>query len=157
MTTITPFLWFDDNLGEALDFYATVFEDMVVMERSRTGPADTDPLFSARFRIHGQDLIAINGGPAFPFTEAISLSVSVDGQAEVDRLWGRLTDGGEESMCAWLKDRFGLSWQIVPTRLMDLLGDPDPGRARRARDAMLRMSKIDIATLEAAADGDTGG
>ncbi len=157
MTTITPFLWFDDNLEEALAFYATVFDDVTVAGRSRTGPSETDPLFSARFRIHGQDFIAFNGGPLFPFTEAISMFVSVDGQAEVDRLWDRLTDGGEESMCGWLKDRFGLSWQIVPTRLMDLLGDPDPERAARARDAMLRMSKIDIATLEAAADGDARG
>lgn len=152
MTTITPFLWFDDNLEQALAFYATVFDDMTVTDLSRMGPNETDPLFSARFRIHGQEFIAINGGPQFSFTEAISLSVSVGGQAEVDRLWERLTDGGEESMCAWLKDRFGLSWQIVPTRLMELLGDADPGRAARARDAMLRMRKIDIAALERAAD-----
>ncbi len=157
MTRITPFLWFDDNLEEALDFYATVFDEMTVTERSRTGPADTDPLCSARLRIHGQDLIAFNGGPQFPFTEAVSLFVSVDGQAEVGRLWERLTDGGEPSMCGWLKDRFGLSWRIVPTRLIELLGDPDSDRAARARDAMLRMSKIDIATLEAAADGTAGG
>jgi len=153
MTTITPFLWFDDDLEEALAFYATVFGDMAVTDLARTGPLDSDPLFSARFRIHGQDLLAINGGPQFPFTEAISMFVSVDDQDEVDRLWTRLTDGGEESRCGWLKDRFGLSWQIVPTRLMELLADPDPGRASRARDAMLRMSRIEIAVLEAAADG----
>jgi predicted 3-demethylubiquinone-9 3-methyltransferase (glyoxalase superfamily) len=152
MPEITPFLWFDDNLEDALAFYATVFEDMTVTEQSRSGPADTDPLFSARFRIHGQDLLAINGGPLFPFTEAISLFVAVDGQAEVDRLWKRLTDGGEPGRCGWLKDRFGLSWQVVPRRLMELLGDPDPGRATRARDAMMAMSKIDISALEAAAD-----
>jgi predicted 3-demethylubiquinone-9 3-methyltransferase (glyoxalase superfamily) len=152
VTSITPFLWYDDNLEEALAFYATVFDDMTVTDLSRTGPSDTDPLFSARFRIHGQDLLAINGGPLFPFTEAVSMFVSVDGQAEVDRLWERLTEGGEESRCGWLKDRFGLSWQIVPTRLMALLGDPDPGRAGRARDAMLKMSKIEVALLEAAAN-----
>ena len=157
MTTITPFLWFNDDLEQALAFYATVFDDMTVTERSRTGPADTDPLFSARFRIQGQDLLAINGGPLFPFTEAISLFVSVDGQAEVDRLWERLTDGGEPSRCGWLKDRHGLSWQIVPTRLMELLGDPDPGRAGRAREAMLAMTKIEISALEAAADGAPAG
>jgi predicted 3-demethylubiquinone-9 3-methyltransferase (glyoxalase superfamily) len=152
MPTITPFLWFDDDLEDALAFYATVFDDMTVVDLSRTGPAATDPLFSARFRIHGQDMLAINGGPLFPFTEAISMFVSVDGQAEVDRLWEALTDGGEPSRCGWLKDRFGLSWQIVPRRLMELLGDPDPGRAGRARDAMLAMSRIEIAELEAAAD-----
>ena len=152
MPTITPFLWFDDDLEDALAFYATVFDDMTVLDLSRTGPAATDPLFSARFRIHGQDLLAINGGPLFPFTEAISMFVSVDGQAEVDRLWEALTDGGEPSRCGWLKDRFGLSWQIVPRRLMELLGDPDPGRAARARNAMLAMSRIEIAELEAAAD-----
>jgi len=152
MPTITPFLWFDNNLEEALTFYASIFDDMMVMDLSRTGPAATDPLFSARFRIHGQDLLAINGGPLFPFTEAFSLFVSVDGQAEVDRLWDGLTDGGEPSQCGWLKDRFGLSWQIVPGRLMELLGDPDPGRATRARNAMLAMSRIEIAELEAAAD-----
>ena len=153
MPTITPFLWFDNDLEEALAFYAKVFDDMMVMDLSRTGPAATDPLFSARFRIHGQDLLAINGGPLFPFTEAISLFVSVEGQDEVDRLWDGLTDGGEPSQCGWLKDRFGLSWQIVPRRLMELLGDPDPGRATRARNAMLAMSRIEIAKLEAAADG----
>ena len=153
MPTITPFLWFDDNLEEALAFYGRVFDDMMVMDLSRTGPAATDPLFSARFRIHGQDLLAINGGPMFPFTEAISMFVSVDSQDEVDRLWDALTDGGEPSQCGWLKDRFGLSWQIVPERLMELLGDPDPARATRARNAMLAMSRIEIAALEAAADG----
>ncbi len=152
MPTITPFLWFDDDLEDALAFYATVFDDMTVLDQSRMGPGATDPLFSARFRIHGQDLLAINGGPLFPFTEAISMFVSVDGQAEVNRLWEALTDGGEPSRCGWLKDRFGLSWQIVPGRLMELLGDPDPGRAARARDAMLAMSRIEIAELEAAAD-----
>ena len=153
MPTITPFLWFDDNLEEALAFYATVFDDMTVMDLSRTGPATTDQLFSARFRIHGQDLMAINGGPLFPFTEAISIFVSVDDQGEVDRLWDALTDGGEPSQCGWLKDRFGLSWQIVPRRLTELLADPDPGRAARAMKAMLAMSRIEIAELEAAADG----
>jgi predicted 3-demethylubiquinone-9 3-methyltransferase (glyoxalase superfamily) len=152
MPTITPFLWFDDNLEAALAFYATVFDDMMVMDLSRTGPAPTDPLFSARFRVHGQDILAINGGPHYQFTEAFSLFVSVDGQAEVDRLWDGLTDGGEPGQCGWLKDRFGLSWQIVPGRLMELLGDPDPGRSARARDAMLAMTRIEIAALEAAAD-----
>jgi predicted 3-demethylubiquinone-9 3-methyltransferase (glyoxalase superfamily) len=152
MPTITPFLWFDDNLEAALAFYATVFDDMMVMDLSRTGPAPTDPLFSARFRVHGQDILAINGGPHYQFTEAFSLFVSVDGQAEVDRLWDGLTDGGEPGQCGWLKDRFGLSWQIVPGRLMELLGDPDQERSARARDAMLAMTRIEIAALEAAAD-----
>jgi predicted 3-demethylubiquinone-9 3-methyltransferase (glyoxalase superfamily) len=153
VSTITPFLWFDDNLEQALSFYATVFDDMEVLGLSRTGPSPNDPLFSARFRVQGLELIGFNGGPHFRFTEAISLFVAVDGQAEVDRLWEQLADGGEQGRCGWLKDRFGLSWQIVPGRLMELLGDPDPVKASRVREAMLTMGRIDIAVLEAAYSG----
>ena len=150
MTKLTPFLWFDDNLEEAVAFYTSVFEDSAIVEVSRTGDAPTDPVFSATFRILGQELRAINGGPHFRFTEAISLFVDCEDQAEVDYLWDRLIEGGEPSQCGWLKDRFGLSWQIIPRRLMELLGDPDPAAAARVQDAMLAMGKIDVAGLEAA-------
>ena len=153
MAKLTPFLWFDDDLEEAMAFYTSVFKDSEIVDVSRAGDAPTDPVFSATFRISGQEFRAINGGPLFPFTEAISLFVDCDDQAEVDRLWEALTDGGEPSRCGWLKDRFGLSWQIIPRRLGELLGDPDAARASRARDAMLAMGKIDVAALEAAATG----
>lgn len=116
-------------------------------------PADrAPPLFSARFSIDGQEFMAINGGPTYRLNEAFSIMVLCDDQAEVDRYWDHLADGGEEQPCGWLKDRFGVSWQIAPRRLMELLGDPDPGRVTRARDAMLQMRRISIADLEAAAD-----
>jgi predicted 3-demethylubiquinone-9 3-methyltransferase (glyoxalase superfamily) len=150
MPKLTPFLWFDDDLAEALRFYASVFPDFEVLDLSRAGDAPTDPVFMARFRIVDQELLAINGGPLFPFTEAFSIFVDCEDQAEVDRLWAALTDGGEESRCGWLKDRFGLSWQVVPRRLMELMGDPDPAKAGRVREAMLAMRKIDVAGLEAA-------
>jgi predicted 3-demethylubiquinone-9 3-methyltransferase (glyoxalase superfamily) len=153
MTKLTPFLWFDDDLEQAMAWYTSVFEDAEIVEATRTGDSPTDPVFSATFRIAGQEFRAINGGPHFHFTEAISIFVDCDDQAEVDRLWELLTDGGEPSRCGWLKDRFGLSWQIIPRRLGELLGDPDPARASRARDAMLAMGKIDVAALEAAAAG----
>jgi len=156
MKKLTPFLWFDDNLEEALAFYTSVFEDSTVVEVGRTGSASTDPVFSATFRIHDQEFRAINGGPHFRFNEAFALFVDCEDQAEVDYLWGRLTEGGEPSQCGWLKDRFGLSWQIVPRRLVELLGDPDPAAATRVRDAMLAMRKIDVAALEAARSGLTG-
>jgi predicted 3-demethylubiquinone-9 3-methyltransferase (glyoxalase superfamily) len=147
---LTPFLWFDDDLDQALAFYASVFPDTEVLDASRAGDGPAAPLFMARFRLLGQELLAINGGPLFPFTEAFSLFVDCEDQAEVDRLWDRLTDGGEPGRCGWLKDRFGLSWQIVPRRLMELMGDPEPARAGRVREAMLAMGKIEIAGLEAA-------
>ena len=150
MQKITPFLWFDDDLEEALTLYRSVFPDTEVLDESRAGNSPDAPLFMARFRILGQELIAINGGPLFPFTEAFSLFVDCADQAEVDRLWDALTDGGEPGRCGWLKDRFGLSWQIVPRRLMELMGDPDPAKASRVRNAMLAMGRIDVAGLEAA-------
>lgn len=153
MKKLTPFLWFDDNLEQAIAFYTSVFEDSTIVKVSRTGDAATDPVFSATFRIHGQEFLAINGGPHFRFTEAISLFVACDDQAEVDYLWERLSDGGEPGQCGWLKDHFGLSWQIIPRRLLELLGDPDPTSASRVRQAMLAMGKIDVAALEAAYSG----
>ena len=153
MQKLTPFLWFDDDLEEALAFYASVFPDTEVVAASRAGDGPAAPLFMARFRLLGQELLAINGGPLFPFTEAFSLFVDCEDQAEVDRLWEALTEGGEPGRCGWLKDRFGLSWQIVPRRLGELMGDPDPVRAARVRDAMLAMDRIDVAGLEAAHAG----
>jgi predicted 3-demethylubiquinone-9 3-methyltransferase (glyoxalase superfamily) len=154
---ITPFLWFDGDLEQVLDFYASVFEQVQIGEVSRTAdgaPGAAGTVMSASFELEGQAFIALNGGPGHGFTDAVSFFVRADTQAEIDRLWDRLTeDGGEPGQCGWLKDRFGLSWQVIPTTLTDLLSDPDPGRAGRAMAAMLQMRKIDIAALQAAADG----
>ena len=154
MRKVTPFLWFDDDLEDALRYYDGVLPDVRILDESRVGGPGTR-LFSARFSIDGQEFMAINGGPTYRLNEAFSIMVLCDDQAEVDRYWDHLADGGEEQPCGWLKDRFGVSWQIAPRRLMELLGDPDPGRATRARDAMLRMRRISIADLEAAANGST--
>jgi predicted 3-demethylubiquinone-9 3-methyltransferase (glyoxalase superfamily) len=156
MEKVTPFLWFDDDLEEALRHYVGVLPDVRVLEEARTaGPGS--PLFSARFSIAGREFMAINGGPTYRLSEAFSIMVLCDDQAEVDRYWDGLTDGGEEQPCGWLRDRFGVSWQITPRRLLELLGDPDPDRAGRAREAMLGMRRISIADLEAAADGAPAG
>ena len=157
MGTITPFLWFDDNLEEALEFYRDVFPEMQVSELSRYpagSPFPEGTVMGATFDLQGQRFMAINAGPAFRFTEAISFFVAAETQQEIDRLWSALTrGGGEPGQCGWLKDRFGLSWQIVPPRLTELLADPDPERAGRAMQAMLGMTNLDIAELEAAAAG----
>jgi predicted 3-demethylubiquinone-9 3-methyltransferase (glyoxalase superfamily) len=151
MITITPFLWFNDNAEEAIAFYSGLFPDAKVIEESR-GPDGA--LFFATFELAGQRLMALNGGPHFTFTEAISLFVSVETQEEVDYYWNALTaDGGAESQCGWLKDKYGLSWQIVPTALMRLQADPDREKAGRVQQAMLTMQKIVIADLEAAYAG----
>jgi predicted 3-demethylubiquinone-9 3-methyltransferase (glyoxalase superfamily) len=148
---ITPFLWFDNNLEEAMDFYVSIFPDAEIQDVNRAG--DDGPVFTASFRLAGQEFMGLNGGPHFRFTEAVSFFITCESQEEVDRYWDTLTaDGGEPSQCGWLKDRFGLSWQVIPTRLMELLGDPDRERADRAMQAMLTMQKIDIAALESAAD-----
>jgi predicted 3-demethylubiquinone-9 3-methyltransferase (glyoxalase superfamily) len=163
MQKISPFLWFDSQAEEAAEFYVSVFEGRPggstgtskvtgVSRYGDAGPGTPGSAMTVSFRLEGQEFTALNGGPEFAFTEAISLFVSCEDQAEVDYFWKALTDGGEESQCGWLKDRYGLSWQIVPTRLMELLGDPDPGRAQRAMKAMLEMQKIDVPTLERAAD-----
>ncbi|BDZ47248.1 VOC family protein [Naasia aerilata] len=155
--TITPFLWFDDDLEDAIAFYRDIFPNSTVGEVSRYpegSPLPAGTVLGATFELEGQRFMGINGGPEFPFTEAFSLYVEVETQDEIDRLWTALTaDGGEPSQCGWLKDRFGLSWQIVPSRLPELLTDPDPERASRAMQAMLKMTKLDLAALEAAADG----
>lgn len=148
--TITPFLWFDDNLEEAIEFYRSVFPDMKVHGMSR-GPGGM--LFGAEFEIAGQRLNAMNGGPAYTFNEAISMFVVCDGQAEVDRLWESLTaNGGEPGDCGWLKDRFGLSWQIVPLQFLNLMSGGDAEKGQRVMAAMQMMSKTDIEALQAAAD-----
>jgi len=152
MQTITPFLWFDDNLEEAVRFYTSVFKDSKAGEIRRGADGKA---FGANWELNGQKFMGLNGGPAHAgFTETISFFVKVETQEEVDELWEKLTaDGGEESQCGWLKDKFGLSWQIVPTALEKLLGDPDPERSQRAMQAMLKMRKLDIAALERAANG----
>ncbi len=153
---ITPFLWFDNNAEEAVDFYISVFADAQILNLSRY-PEEVPDLggkaLSIVFQLEGQKFMALNGGPLFHFTEAISLLVDCSSQAEVDHLWTKLCEGGEPGRCAWLKDKFGLSWQIVPKQLGELLGDPDPQKAQRVMQAMLQMSKIDIAALQAAHDG----
>jgi predicted 3-demethylubiquinone-9 3-methyltransferase (glyoxalase superfamily) len=158
---ITPCLWFDDDLEEAMDFYTRIFPDSRIGNVTRYGEGGhgtPGSVMAADFELAGLSFQAINGGPQFRFTEAISFSVSCADQAEVDRYWNALlAGGGEESMCGWLKDRFGLSWQIVPDRLFELVSDPDPARAEAATQAMLGMRKLVVADLEAAADSVTAG
>jgi predicted 3-demethylubiquinone-9 3-methyltransferase (glyoxalase superfamily) len=156
MQKITTYMWFDDQAEEAAEFYASLFPDSEILEVSRYGDGGPMPAGTAmlvRFKLAGQEFIALNGGPHFKFNEAISLFVDCRTQQEVDDLWAKLTaDGGEESMCGWLKDRWGLSWQIIPTELPVLLTDPDPARAQRALHAMLAMRKIEIAAVKEAVD-----
>lgn len=155
MPDIVPCLWFDTQAEEAANFYVSVFPDSKVTRVDYYGDAGPRPagsVITAEFELDGKPFVALNGGPEFTFDEAVSLQVLCKDQAEVDHYWSALTaDGGEESQCGWLKDRFGFSWQIVPTRLTELLRDPDPGRSGRAMQAMLRRRKIVIADLEAAA------
>jgi predicted 3-demethylubiquinone-9 3-methyltransferase (glyoxalase superfamily) len=157
MQKITTFLWFDDDAEEAMNLYVSIFRNSKVGRVSRYpggAPGEQGKVMSATFTLEGQEFMALNGGPHYSFTPAISLFVSCENQAEVDDLWQKLTaNGGSESQCGWLQDRFGLSWQIIPTALPKLLGDPDPARAQRAMQAMLAMKKIDVAGLEAAAQG----
>ncbi|KMO67348.1 VOC family protein [Mycolicibacterium chlorophenolicum] len=153
MPAITPSLWFDDDLEDALAFYTAVFPNSSVERVDRytdAGPGAPGDVLAAYFTLDGQPFIGINGGPAFRFTEAVSFTVHCRDQADVDHYWERLVDGGEESACGWLKDRYGLSWQIVPDRLVELTADPDPARAGAATKAMLGMRKIVIAELEEA-------
>lgn len=150
MQTITPFLWFDDNLEEALALYTSAFPDSEVLEESR--PTLGGPLFLATFRLRGQTVMGINGGPQYRFSPAFSFFVSCDTQAEVDTLWQQLGEGGEPLQCGWLTDRFGVTWQIVPSILGRLLGDPDRARAGRVQKAMMKMIKLDIAALQQAYD-----
>ena len=153
MPSITPSLWFDNNLEEAAAFYAEIFPNSSIEKFHRyteAGPGTPGDVAWGTFVLDGQRFIGINGGPQFAFTEAVSFEVRCKDQDEVDYYWERLLDGGEESMCGWLKDRFGLSWQITPDRLYELLEDPDQARANAANDAMMSMRKIVIADLETA-------
>jgi len=152
---ITPFLWFDDNAEDAVNFYTSIFKDSKIENISRygdEGPGPAGSVMMANFKLNGQDFMVLNGGPEFTFSEAISFFVSCETQAEVDYYWDRLSEGGETQQCGWLKDKFGLSWQIVPTALGELMGDKDPEKAGRVMQAMLKMVKIDIAGLQQAYD-----
>ena len=157
MQKITPCLWFESEALEAAEFYTSVFPDSAIVKVQRT-PADTPgpkagSVLMVQFRLAGQDYQALNGGPHDKFNDAISLSARCEDQAEVDRLWTALTaNGGKPVQCGWLKDKYGLSWQIVPKRLPELLAKPDPEKSKRVMQAMLKMVKIDIAALEAAAE-----
>jgi len=156
MPKITPCLWFDTQGEDAARFYTSIFPSSRIVEVARygeAGPRDAGTVMAVRFELDGQEFVALNGGPEFTFDEAISFQIDCADQAEVDRYWDALTaDGGQEQPCAWLKDRWGLSWQIVPDRLIELIRDPDPDRSHRAVQAMFTMTKIDIAAIEAAAD-----
>jgi predicted 3-demethylubiquinone-9 3-methyltransferase (glyoxalase superfamily) len=156
MQKITPFLWFDNNAEEAMNFYTSVFKDSKQVKVSRYpegAPAPAGSVMVAEFELEGQRFIALNGGPQFKFTEAVSFVVNCETQEEVDYYWSRLTaDGGAESMCGWLKDKFGLSWQITPT-IMYKLYSGDPASAQRVMQAMLQMKKLDIQKLQDAYEG----
>jgi predicted 3-demethylubiquinone-9 3-methyltransferase (glyoxalase superfamily) len=154
---IVPCLWFDTEGEEAAEFYTSIFPNSKIVSVAHYGEAMPRPagtVMTVNFELNGQEFLALNGGPEFSFSEAISFQVFCEDQDEVDRYWNALTEGGEEGPCGWLKDRFGLSWQIVPTRLTELLQDPDPGRSHRAMQAMLEMKKIETAELERAADAE---
>ena len=156
MQKITPFLWFDDRAEEAMNFYASIFKNSKVKGVTRYGDAGPGPkgsVMTASFELEGQQFTALNGGPRFKFTEAISFVVNCTTQEEVDELWDRLSEGGQQQQCGWLKDKFGLSWQIVPAALIELMSDPDPEKSRRVTEAMLQMTKLDIAKLKQASEG----
>jgi predicted 3-demethylubiquinone-9 3-methyltransferase (glyoxalase superfamily) len=154
MNKITPCLWFDTEGEEAAKFYTSVFPNSRIVHVARYGSAGPRPegtVMTVSFELDGQKFLALNGGPEFTFSEAISFQVDCENQEEVDAYWSKLSAGGEEDPCGWLKDKFGLSWQIVPTVLPELLGDPDPEKSQRVMRAMLKMKKIEIEALEQAA------
>lgn len=151
---ITPFLWFNDNAEEAVNFYTSIFKNSTIVNTSRYGegmPLPKGTLMTASFELEGQQFMALNGGPQYKFTEAISLLINCETQAEVDEYWNKLTaDGGQPGPCGWLKDKFGLSWQVVPVQLGKLMGDKDPKKAGAVAQAMFKMTRIIIADLEKA-------
>ena len=156
MQKITPFLWFDSQAEEAMNFYTSVFKNSKAGNVSRygeAGPGAPGSVLTASFELEGLEFTALNGGPHFKFTEAISLYVNCESQEEVDYFWGKLSEGGEISQCGWLQDKFGLSWQIIPSVLPKLLNDPDREKANRVMQAMLQMQKIDVAKLQQAYEG----
>jgi predicted 3-demethylubiquinone-9 3-methyltransferase (glyoxalase superfamily) len=153
---ITPFLWFDENAEEAVNFYVSIFKNSRIERIARYGDAGPRPsgtVLTVEFQLEGQSFVALNGGPEFTFTPAISFYVNCETQQEVDELWEKLTAGGEEVECGWLKDRYGVSWQIVPSILPEMMQDKDPEKARRVTEAMFQMKKLDIKTLEEAYAG----
>lgn len=157
---ITPFLWFDKNAEEAVNFYMTVFKNGTIKSTSRynkesataTGQTESAVMTMA-FTLNGQDFVALNGGPHFKFTEAVSFVINCQNQEEVDHYWNKLRAGGQESQCGWLKDKFGLSWQVVPDRMVKMLQDKDPAKSKRVMHAMMQMKKIDLSKLEEAYAG----
>jgi len=156
MQRITTNLWFDTQAEEAAAYYVSIFDNsriVNVAHYTEAGPRPAGMVMVVEFELDGQRFVAINGGPEFPFDEAISLQVTCETQEEVDYYWERLSAGGEEGPCGWLKDKYGLSWQVTPTGLDEFLSDPDPERATRAMQAMLAMGKLDLAALQRAADG----
>ena len=156
MQKISPFLWFDGNAEEAVNFYVSIFKDSKVLNISRYGEAGPGPkgtVMSATFQLHGQEFIALNGGPHFKFTPAISFFVHCQTQEEVDELWEKLSAGGRKDRCGWLTDKYGLSWQIIPDVLGKMLNDPDREKSKRVMTAMLQMDKIEIKKLEQAYGG----
>ena len=156
MQRIVTNLWFDTEAEEAAEFYASVFKNSRIVSVARyteAGPRPAGTVMTVEFELDGQRFIGINGGPEFKFDEAISLMINCETQEEIDYYWERLTEAGEESQCGWLKDRYGLSWQVVPTGMDEVFSGPDPERARRAMEALLKMRKLDIAALRSAADG----
>jgi predicted 3-demethylubiquinone-9 3-methyltransferase (glyoxalase superfamily) len=156
MQKITPFLWFDDNAEEAMNFYVSIFRNSRIVSVTRygeAGPGAKGSVMTGKFQLEGQEFVALNGGPHFKFTEAVSFVVNCETQEEVDEFWEKLVEGGEESQCGWLKDKYGLSWQIVPTILIEMLQDKDPEKSQRVMKAMLQMVKLDIRTLKQAYEG----
>jgi predicted 3-demethylubiquinone-9 3-methyltransferase (glyoxalase superfamily) len=156
MQKIRPFLWFDDNAEEAVNFYVSVFPNSKILNVSRygeAGPGEDGAVLTASFELGGQEFMALNGGPVFSFTPAISFFVNCETQQEVDDLWDKLLEGGEPQQCGWLKDKFGVSWQIIPSLLGELLQDDDDEKSQRVMEAMLKMIKIDTAALQRAYDG----
>ena len=157
MQKITPFLWFDDNAEEAANFYTSIFKNSKILNIARYGEAGPGPrgtVMTVTFQLEGQEFMALNGGPHYTFSPAISFFVNCETQAEVDELWGKLSAGGRKDRCAWLQDKFGVSWQIVPKALLELIEDKDPVKSQRVFKAMLRMTKIDIEGLKRAYRGE---
>ncbi len=160
MQKITPFLWFNDNAEEAANFYASIFKDSKIGRIARYGEEAAEKtgrpngsVMTIEFELEGQRFVGLNGGPMFKFTEAVSFVVNCETQKEVDYFWEKLSEGGEKSRCGWLTDRFGLSWQVVPTVLIDMMHDKDPGKSQRVMEAVLQMDKIDISKLKRATEG----
>ncbi len=157
MQKIQPFLWFDGDAEEAARFYVSVFGDDsrlgAITHYGEGAPLPAGTVLTVTFTLRGQQFVALNGAPDFPFTQAVSFAISCDTQEEIDRFWARLTEGGQEVQCGWLEDRYGLSWQVVPSELPRLIGDPDPARRDRVMQALMRMVKLDIAALRRAHAG----